>query len=251
MRRVPIVPVHAGASSAVAVRGPAALEWRDVTLSLGQFAVRDLSLRVEPEAWIAVVGPTGAGKTLLLEIAAGFLRPAFGCVLRAGRDVTAEPPERRDIGYVPQDDLLFPQLDVRGNLRFAMDGPGTAEGDRRFARIVSGLGLAGLLDRAPGAVSGGEAQRVALGRALLAGTDVLLLDECTSALDAETRETVGWLVERERRDRGLAVVQVTHDLEEARRLADAIVAMNDGRLAGVVPRRERSAYAEPATGGAR
>ncbi|HMB68977.1 MAG TPA: ATP-binding cassette domain-containing protein, partial [bacterium] len=123
--------------------------------------------------------------------------------------------------------------------------------ERRFAEIVSGLGLSGLLDRRPGAISGGEAQRVALGRALLAGTGVLLLDECTSALDGDTREAVGWLVDRERRARGLAVVQVTHDLEEARRLADAIVAMEEGRLTGVVPRRDRSAIAEPATGGTR
>ncbi|HMB68420.1 MAG TPA: ATP-binding cassette domain-containing protein, partial [bacterium] len=80
--------VFRSGASAAAVSGPAALEWRDVTLGLGDFAVREVSLRLEAEGWLAVVGPTGAGKTLLLEIAAGFLRPSFGCVLRSGRDVT-------------------------------------------------------------------------------------------------------------------------------------------------------------------
>jgi molybdate/tungstate transport system ATP-binding protein len=219
---------------------PAALEWRDVTLYTGAFVLSEVSLRLEPEAWLALTGPTGAGKTLLLEMAAGFLTPSAGRILRDGADVTERPPEWRRIAYVPQDDLLFPFLDVRRNLIFA---DGRLHGKLpaaqvRFAEVVNELGLGHLLERRVQTLSGGEAQRVAIGRALLAGGDVLLLDECTSALDEETRETIGGFLRREQRRHGLAVVQVTHDLAEAERLADAVIGIAGGKLLTGVAARE-------------
>ena len=214
---------------------PAALEWRDVSLQLGAFSVSDVSLRLDEGEWLGLIGPTGAGKTLLLEVAAGFLEPGFGRVLRDGRDVTRLPAELRDLAYVPQDDLLFPHLDVRSNLRFAARRGASPGPDSDFTSVVKELGIAHLLDRRVGTISGGEAQRVALGRALLAGSPVLLLDECTSALDEDTRDEVGDFLARRRESRGLAIVQVTHDRHEVFRRADQVVAMGDGRLLGPVP----------------
>jgi ABC-type multidrug transport system ATPase subunit len=211
---------------------PAALEWRDVSLRAGTFALLEVSLRLEPEAWLALIGPTGSGKTLLLETATGFVAPLCGRILRDGEDVTNRPPELRRIAYVPQDDLLFPFLDVRRNLTFGASrapasSPAAAAG---FAEVVNELGLGLLLERRVRTLSGGEAQRVAIGRALLSGGDVLLLDECTSALDEETRELVGGFLRREQGRRGLAVLQVTHDRAEAERLADAVVGIAGGRV---------------------
>jgi ABC-type sulfate/molybdate transport systems ATPase subunit len=130
---------------------------------------------------------------------------------------------------VPQDDLLFPHLDVRANLLFGVRHR-TEALTHRLDSLAHDLGIRHLFGRRINAISGGEAQRVALGRALLLDLDVLLLDECTSALDAETRAIVGAFLAGQRRRRHLSVVQVTHDSAEARRLADVIVTMDNGRL---------------------
>lgn len=209
-------------------RAEAALEWRDVGVRCGAFALAGVSLRLETGEWLAVTGPTGAGKTLLLEIAAGFLDPACGAVLRRGQEVTHLPPELRRLGYVPQDDLLFPHLDVRRNVAFGAGGRSDLEPELLGA--ARDLGITHLLDRRPAGLSGGEAQRIALARAYLGGADVLLLDECTSALDAPTRRRVGDVVAAWRRARNLSIVQVTHDEDEARRLADRWVGLDAGRL---------------------
>jgi ABC-type sugar transport system ATPase subunit len=214
-----------------------ALEWRNVSVDLGEFAVDDVSLRADPGSWICIVGPTGAGKTLLLEAAAGFLAPTSGSVFRDGIDITRQPPERRSIAYAPQDDLLFPHLDVHSNLTFG--SARTRSREPRPERLASELGISHLLRRKIDAISGGEAQRVALGRALLLDAEVLLLDECTSALDDETRRIVGRLLQAERRRRNLCIVQVTHDSSEARRLADTIVTMQRGKVVEV-QRRSRA-----------
>ncbi|MEZ5066234.1 MAG: ATP-binding cassette domain-containing protein [bacterium] len=207
-----------------------ALEWRRVTLDLGDFAIRDVSLRLAAGEWLALVGPTGAGKTLLLEVAAGFRVPTAGTILRGDRDVTAAPPEDRRLAYVPQDDLLFPHLDVHANLAFAV--PRRAREARRsdILEVAAALGIAHLLHRRPAAISGGEAQRVAIGRALLANPEVLLLDESTSALDGDTREIVGDFLEAQRTRRSLSIVQITHDGHEAERLADRVVIVAEGRI---------------------
>lgn len=218
------------------VQAPAALEWRSVTLQLGVFSIRRASLRLEPGGWVAVVGPTGAGKSLLLEVATGFHTPTFGHVLRNGVDITRVPPEARRVAYVPQDILLFPHLDVRGNLLFgARSGASDARApDHELSAVATGLDLTHLLDRRVATLSGGEAQRVAIGRALLAGPGVVLLDESTSALDEATRRTVGDFLEQRRARRNLSIVQVTHDVAEAHRLADVVIGVEAGEITGPV-----------------
>ena len=160
----------------------------------------------------------------------GFRRPTAGTIRRGDRDVTAAPPEDRRLAYVPQDDLLFPHLDVHANLAFAV--PRRTREARRsdLLEVAASLGIAHLLHRRPAAISGGEAQRVAIGRALLANPEVLLLDESTSALDGDTREIVGDFLETQRTRRSLSIVQITHDASEAERLADRVVTVAEGRI---------------------
>jgi len=237
-----MLAIEARLASRMDPSGPPGLEWRNVSVDLGEFVVDDVSLRAERGSWTCIVGPTGAGKTLLLECAAGFLAPTSGAVFRNGVDITRQPPERRGIAYAPQDDLLFPHLDVRSNLTFGVSRAASADRSRAET-IARELGILHLLRRRIDAISGGEAQRVALGRALLLDSEVLLLDECTSALDEETRVLVGRLLETERRRRNLCVVHVTHDSSEAQRLADTIVTMQRGKIIDI-ENRSRTAPSE-------
>ena len=168
----------------------------------------------------ALFAPSGSGKTTLLNMVAGLLRPDSGRIVvegetlfdaAAGIDV---PPERRRIGYVFQDRRLFPHLRVRENLRYGQ----RADDSFGFERAVELLGLAPLLDRWPGTLSGGEAQRVAIGRALLASPRVLLLDEPLSHLDRARREEIMATIERLRDETRLPMLYVTHEASEIDRL---------------------------------
>lgn len=169
----------------------------------------------------AIVGRSGAGKTTLLEVIAG-LRP--GRVVIDGTDLTHLPPERRGIGYVPQDVALFPHLDVRGNIRFA------SRDERRFAELCTMLALEPLLDRATASLSGGEKQRVALARALMANPRLLLLDEPLASVDQPLRERI-LLSLRRIRDHGVPMLYVTHQPFEALALATSCIVLDAGRIA--------------------
>jgi molybdate transport system ATP-binding protein len=184
-----------------------------------------------------VFGVSGAGKTTLLETVMGLRRRAAGTV-RLGETVWLDtagrvrvPPERRGVGYVPQDSLLFPHLSVLGNLRA---GRGRAlRGDGGFHEtletVVRVLELAPLLQRDPATLSGGERQRVALGRALAARPDVLCLDEPLSALDEETHGELINLLRRVHRQTGVTVLHITHNRREALALAQDLIELRDGR----------------------
>src|SRR5579884_668875 len=156
----------------------------NLSLRSGAFAVDGVSFVVPAGAYGVLMGRTGCGKTTLLEAVCGLKPVRAGRVRLLGRDVTDLHPSRRGIGYVPQDLSLFPTLRVRDNLAFALEvrRRGRAEIDRRVGELAELLGLGRLLDRWPQGLSGGEAQRVALGRALAAAPPVLLLDEPLSAL---------------------------------------------------------------------
>jgi ABC-type Fe3+/spermidine/putrescine transport system ATPase subunit len=228
---------HLALHESIVANDPPAIEWRGVSLDLGEFAVRDLSLRLEKSEWLGICGPTGAGKTLVLEVAAGFRAPTSGVVLRDGKDITKSTAERRRIAYVPQEGLLFPHLDVRQNILFAVMRKRRKSISALYEQVILELGIAHLTHRNIQSISGGEAQRIALGRGLLADADVLLLDESTSALDEETKQAVGMFLQRWRKEHRLTIVQVSHDIAELSRLADRIASMSAGRLVDANVRR--------------
>jgi iron(III) transport system ATP-binding protein len=193
----------------------------------------DLDLEARPGSLTAVLGLSGCGKTTLLRVIAGFERPERGFVSLAGRTLedagrTYVAPERREIGYVPQEGALFPHLNVRENVGF-----GLARRERR-GQTVGGLlemvGIEALAERLPHELSGGEQQRVALARALARRPHALLLDEPFSSLDASLRTRVREDVHELLCQQGVTTVLVTHDQEEALSLADVVAVLRDGRI---------------------
>ena len=198
----------------------------DIHLRRGGF---ERQVRIEEEARVvALVGPSGAGKTSVLNAIAGLVAPRSGRIEVDGRTLFDSarginlPAHRRRVGYVFQDARLFPHMDVRRNLRYGRHGGG--DGTRRFDldAVVELLGIGALLDRRTANLSGGEAQRVAIGRALLSQPEILLFDEPLSALDeARREELIPWLL-RVRDEIRLPMLYVSHRAEEVRRLASAI-----------------------------
>src|ERR1017187_8039345 len=203
-----------------------------------KFAIQDITLEVKEGQYLVVVGPTGAGKTLLLELLLGIHHPDSGRVLIGGSDVTGLPPERRGIGMVYQDYVLFPHLNVEQNLAFGLRyrrwaGERSRKKVRETARLLC---IEHLLHRYPYTLSGGEKQRVAIGRALATEPRVLLLDEPFSALDRGTAQRLRGELKSLHGEKRLTIVHVTHDLAEARQMGDSIALNNEGRLnAGGTP----------------
>jgi iron(III) transport system ATP-binding protein len=209
------------------------LRARDLWKSYGERAVlRGLDLVVEPGSLTAVLGPSGCGKTTLLRVIAGFERAERGEVTLGGRTLEDEDtnvaPEKRGIGYVPQEGALFPHLTVQDNVGF-----GLSRAERRgsaVAELLEMVGIAPLAKRLPHQLSGGEQQRVALARALARRPHVLLLDEPFSSLDANLRGVVREEVHALLLAQGATTVLVTHDQEEALSLADSVAVMREGRI---------------------
>jgi molybdate transport system ATP-binding protein len=198
----------------------------------------------------ALFGRSGAGKSTVLNLIAGLARPESGRIVAGGRTLYDSaagvdvPPHERRVGYVFQEGRLLPHLTVRQNLLygrfFARGGKAVLELDP----AIELLGLAQLLERRPGALSGGEKQRVAIGRALLANPGVLLLDEPLASLDAPRKAEILYYVERLRDEVRVPIVYVSHSLEEVVRLADTMVLLSDGRVLGAGPVPEMTARAE-------
>jgi len=205
---------------------------RDVRLRLGQFELRGLSLEVAARTYLGVLGPTGCGKTALLETIAGLRRPQCGAVCLDGRDVTGLAPEERGIGYVPQDHALFPHMTVAQNIGYGLveQGVPRAKADDAVQSVARRLRVDGLLSRRPTTLSGGERQRVALARALVLGCRLLLLDEPFSAVDQSTRRALVADLRELHRDYELTVLHVTHDFTEACGLAGQVAVLKDGEL---------------------
>jgi molybdate transport system ATP-binding protein len=181
---------------------------------------------------LALVGPSGGGKTTLLNLVAGLLKPDEGRIAigetvlfdsALGVDV---PPRLRRLGYVFQEPRLFPHYSVAGNLRY---GARSHEAPFGFDEIVARLGIGALLDRRPAKLSGGEKQRVAIGRALMSGPRALLLDEPLSALDAERREGLLTLMASLRDRFAMPMILVSHRLDEVDRIAGASARVEPGR----------------------
>ncbi len=195
-------------------------------------AVDGLSLSLPRGALLALLGPSGCGKTTTLRMIAGLERADAGRVVVNGHDVTALPPEARNMGVVFQSYALFPHMTAAGNVGFGLETRRMSRTDRR-ARIAEALALVGLTslaDRKPRALSGGQQQRAALARALAIHPELLLLDEPLSALDAQMRDGVREEIRALQRRLGTTAVFVTHDQAEALAMADLVAVMNHGRL---------------------
>ncbi|NLE22030.1 MAG: ATP-binding cassette domain-containing protein [Actinobacteria bacterium] len=225
------------------------IELLGLEVEAGGFRVGPVGLRAGDGRYVVLLGPSGAGKSLVLEAAAGVRGAAAGRIRLAGADVTGLTPERRRVGLVFQDGLLFPHLTVAANIAYGMRAAGRdgvaaggaaprSRGHRLSARVreekvrrlAATVGVTALLDRRPATLSGGERQRVALARALAAGPRALLLDEPLSAVDPEAREELQEVLRRICGERRLPVLHVTHDRDEAFALADECVVLIGGRV---------------------
>ncbi len=208
------------------------LELKSVRKRLGSFELPELSLTVQEGEYFVLLGPSGVGKTVLLELIAGLLSPDAGEIHWRGRDITNCPPERRGFAIVYQDYALFPHLTVLENIVYGLRARGVAraEARARAAAPAEQLNLVPLFDRLPETLSGGEKQRVALARALVVSSGLLLLDEPLSALDRRMRRRLQREFKRIQQRTGTTFVHVTHDVDEAVTLGQRVGVMLGDRL---------------------
>ena len=204
----------------------------NIRVHLGRFRLRIDRLHVRPGEYRVLLGPTGTGKTVLLETIAGLYAPRQGQIMLNGRDVTRTPPEHRDLGVVYQQYALFPHLQVFDNIAFGLRLRREADSRirKKVEEMASFLGISHLLARRPGNLSGGECQRTALARALVLRPRLLLLDEPLSALDLLTRDRLRRELQRIHANFGITILHITHDLDEAFFLADRMTVMRNGML---------------------
>jgi molybdate/tungstate transport system ATP-binding protein len=199
-------------------------------LTLPDFALKDITLTIARGDFFALIGPTGAGKSLILETMLGMLTPHRGTITLNGTDITRLPPEKRGLGIVYQDFALFPHLNVRKNILYGTAfhdlAPHKVENHLKF--LVEKLGIAHLLGRKPTTLSGGEKQRVALARALILEPAALLLDEPLSALDPVLREEIKDLLRSIHRELGTTMVMVSHSFSDVFYLANKVAILKDG-----------------------
>ena len=195
----------------------------------GSFTLGPVSLDIPPDRVLVVLGPSGAGKTMLLETVAGLRPQQAGQISLAGTDITGLPPERRRIGLVFQDAALFPHLTVKDNVQFGPRARRAASPDGSDG-LLRQLGITQLADRSPRSLSGGERQRVALARALAIQPGLLLLDEPLSALDQPTREEMRALLQQLLAELEIPAVHVTHDRDEALSIGDDLAVIVGGQL---------------------
>ncbi len=207
----------------------AGLEIERLTVRVADFELREATLSVQPGRTLALIGPSGAGKTVLLETVAGFRTPHAGTVRLDGRDLAHLPPEDRHIGFVFQEYALFPHLTVLENVRFGLRARGVP--DTGIARAaLRQLGIENLATRRPGTLSGGERQRVAVARVLATAPRLMLLDEPLSAVDAPTRDELREELRGVLTALGAPAIYVTHDQAEALAVADDLAVIIDGAV---------------------
>lgn len=203
-------------------------EWDD-------FSLKNVSFSVNKGEHFIILGPTAAGKTLILETIAGFYVPRKGKILLNGTDITCILPEKRKIGFVYQDYSLFPHMTVKENVAFGlkMQKLPRREIATKVQTIMDSMGISYIQNRFPSTLSGGEQQRVALARSLVIDPEILLLDEPFSALDPRTRESLIDELKRIHEVQHTTTIHVTHDQDEALALADRIGVIMDGKLVQV------------------
>lgn len=208
------------------------LKVENVSKRLGDFAINNINLQVDRGQYFVILGPSGTGKTVLLEIIAGFHRPDHGRVYLYDKDITRLPAEARKMGFVYQDYMLFPHMTVKDNILFgARKCFPLNQAVDKMTRLVDILGISHLLDRFPLTLSGGEQQRVALARVLIIEPTILLLDEPLSSLDPNSKEALQMELKRIHEEFDTNILHITHDFNEAINLATHVGVMIDGTLA--------------------
>lgn len=203
-----------------------------IAVIAGQFSLSNIAFKVPTSAYAVLMGRTGCGKTTVLEAVCGLRRVVGGTIRLHGRDVTNLKAAERGIGFVPQDGALFRTMTVREHLEFALEIRRWPETRRleRVAELAKMVDVVQLLDRKVQGLSGGETQRVALGRALSFEPQILCLDEPLSALDDESRQEMIALLKRVQRETGVTSLHVTHNRAEAEQLADVRLRLENGQV---------------------
>ncbi len=208
------------------------LELKSITKKLGSYEMLDTSMCINEGEYMVLVGPSGVGKSLLLEIITGLIKPDSGRIFSDNKDITFTSPESRGFAVVYQDYVLFPHLTARQNIAYGLKAAGadSQKINNRLGSLAEMLHIEKLLGRKPATLSGGEQQRVALARALAIEPKLLLLDEPLSALDANARLRLRKELKRINRELNIPVLHVTHDPEEAMELGDRICVMLDNQI---------------------
>jgi len=213
------------------------VEVQAISLHKGSFTLQNIDFAIHPHEVMAIIGQTGAGKTMLLELLAGFQQPDDGAVVLKGKNIKKIALHERNIGYLYQDYCLFPHLTVAENIAYGlqMKKIGTDLCRQRVQEVAEQFGIRHLLTAYPATLSGGEQQRTALARALITQPALLLLDEPFSALDPVTKESMYAMMRRIQKHYHCAIVFVTHDFHEAEELANRVGILLEGRLQAIVP----------------
>ncbi len=208
------------------------IECKNLYIKAGQFELHDISFIIPESKYFCLMGKTGSGKTTILEAICGLRIVKGGQIILDNREVTRFKPAMRGIGFVPQDNALFSSMTVREHLEFALKIRKWQKSEReeRVNELAKLLGISHLLKRRPLGLSGGEKQRVAIGRALSFKPKILCFDEPFSALDENTREEIYHLVDKVGRSGDVTVLHISHNLAEVERLADGVLYLEGGKI---------------------
>ena len=211
------------------------LKIENISKSWSEFKLKNIDLTINDGDYFIIIGPTGAGKTLLLETIMGFHKPDEGRIVLNGKDITGTPPEKRNIGYVSQNCVLFPHMNVRQNVEFSLKMKGVSKTERTQTvnHLLEFVGLESMAHRRPATLSGGERQKVALARALAMDSPLILLDEPLASIDVESSRYLRRELKRIHVEQKKTVVHVTHNLIEGFGLADMIALMQAGNIVQV------------------
>ena len=213
---------------------------KNLTVKLGNFSLKDISLDIKPHEYFVILGPTGAGKTILLESIAGLYPLSFGEIWFNQQKISSSKPENRQIGMVYQDQVLFPHFSVEENIAFGLKLKkySSTKIKEKVKNIAELFEITSFLNRKPYSLSGGEKQRVALARALVIEPKLLLLDEPLSSLDPEVKERMQRKLREVHQRLKVTIIHVTHDFAEALTLGHRVAVLNKGCIMQVGPSEE-------------
>ena len=208
------------------------LEIRDISVDLGQFHLDNVNLSLDRYSYLVIIGPTGSGKSVLLETIAGFYSPDYGKIFLDGEEITSLNPENRGISIVYQDYVLFPHMNVFDNMAYGLKKKTRNKDNIKFKvlEMAELLNIDHLLERSPETLSGGEMQRTSIARSLLVEPNILLMDEPFSALDVETHSYITTLIKNVIAEYETTVIHVTHNFDDVWNLAEQVAVMKDGKI---------------------